>query len=52
MENIVLQDGRKEQIKIVGEKQTCVHTWTSTYRAGLENIMVAAIAAIAIDRTA
>lgn len=25
MENIVLQDGRKEQIKIVGEKQTCVH---------------------------
>lgn len=25
MENIVLQDERKEQIKIVGERQTCVH---------------------------
>lgn len=25
MENIVLQDGRKEQIKIVGERQTCVN---------------------------
>jgi len=42
MENIVLQDERKEQIKIVGERQTCVYM--STYRAGLVNIMVAAIA--------
>lgn len=25
MENIVLQDERKEQIKIVGERQTYIH---------------------------
>lgn len=51
MENIVLQDERKEQIKIVGERQCVLYIRTSTYRAGRKNVMVA-IVAIAIDRTA
>lgn len=47
MENIVLQDERKEQIKIVGERHTRLYTNIAVYRAG-----DAAIVAIAIDRIA
>jgi hypothetical protein len=39
MENIVLQDERKEQIKIVGKKRMYVHTRTSTCRE-TKNVMV------------
>lgn len=46
----MLQDERKEQIKIVGERRTRVRT--TMCGAGRKNVMVVAIVAIAVDRTA